>query len=259
MSRDIGVDETRGKADPWSYLRERDVERMGEVLRDPEERARWAAAFLVGGGLPYMWNNLAPNIQEIACALLELQPGYRVLIIGEEVDSCGWKAAVEKVVGPTGSVDMVEIIEEGNAAIYGDKRGRNGMLAAWRWEYTHSTAGNTYDAILIAQAAQHCDDWSETSEELVRVLKPGKRIVSAEALMPGTGGVTASIDADIHLQSWYDKLVRSMGVPLSQIAAYSATEIKDAFGDRVEGARAMEWRGVHLFWGRKSFEENSCR
>lgn len=251
MSVETDVGETRGNADPWSHLRDRDVARMGEALRDPEERARWAMAFMVAGGLPYMWKNLAPNIQEIACALLQLQPGGRVLIIGEEVESCRWREAVEEIVGSEGTVDVVEIIEEGNAAIYGGKYGRNGMLGAWRWEYTHDTADDTYDAILIAQAAQHCDDWREASEEFVRVLKPGKRIVSAEALFPGTGGITTSIDADIHLQSWYDKLVSAAGVAISQIAAYSATEIKDAFGDRVEDARAMEWRGVHLFWGSK--------
>src|SRR3954452_10637094 len=102
----VNISETRGKADPWSYLRDRDVERMGEVLRDPEERARWAMAFLVGGGLPYMWKNLAPHIQDISYALLELQPGDRVLIIGEEVESCGWKDAIGQAVGPTGRVDM---------------------------------------------------------------------------------------------------------------------------------------------------------
>jgi hypothetical protein len=69
------ISETRGKADPWSYIRDRDVERLGEVLLDPQERARWAMAFLVAAGLPYMWQKLAPNIQDIAYALLELQPG----------------------------------------------------------------------------------------------------------------------------------------------------------------------------------------
>jgi SAM-dependent methyltransferase len=251
------ISETRGNAAPWSYLRDRDVERLGEVLRDPKERARWALAFLVGGGLPYMWNNLASNIQDIAYALLEFQPGDRVLIVGEEVELCGWKGAVEEAVGPAGAVDLYEIIEEGNARIYEGKYGRNGLLAAWQWKYTHDTPDDTYDAILIAQAAQHCDDWSEASEEFVRVLKPGKRIVSAEALIPGGGGLTASIDADIHIQSWFDKLVSPMHVALSELGAYTAKDIKDAFGDRVEGAKAMEWRGVHIFWGRKPLQPGS--
>jgi SAM-dependent methyltransferase len=245
------ISETRGKADPWNYIRDRDVERLGEVLLDPQERARWAMAFLVAAGLPYMWQKLAPNIQDIAYALLELQPGDRVLIVGEEVESCGWKGAIEEAVGRTGTVEVAELIEEGNVAIFGGKYGRNGRLAAWQWTYTHETPDESYDAILVAQAAQHCDDWSEAAEEFVRVLKPGKRIVSAEALIPGAGGVTAAVDADIHVQAWYDKLVAPMRVALSELAAYPADEIKEAFGDRVEGARAMEWRGIHVFWGRK--------
>ena len=34
------ISETRGKADPWSYIRDRDVGRLAEVLLDPQERAR---------------------------------------------------------------------------------------------------------------------------------------------------------------------------------------------------------------------------
>lgn len=245
------ISETRGKAAPWSYLREADVQRLGEVLRDPAERARWAAAFLVGGGLPYMWNHLAANIRDVAHALLELGPGDRVLIVGEEIELCGWRAAVEESVGPTGTVDQYEIIQEGNAKIYAGERGRNGLLGAWQWTYTYDIPDDTYDAILIAQAAQHCDDWKEASEEFVRVLKPGKRIVSAEALIPGGGGNTASVDADVHLQSWFDKLVSSVQVPLSELGAYTAQDLKELFGDRVVDAHALEWRGVHTFWARK--------
>ncbi|MGH2937002.1 MAG: hypothetical protein ACRDPE_02655 [Solirubrobacterales bacterium] len=52
-------------------------------------------------------------------------------------------------------------------------------------------------------------------------------------------------------QSWYEKLVGAAGVALSELAAYTAEDIKDAFGDRVEGAKAMDWKGIHIFWGRK--------
>jgi hypothetical protein len=251
------ISETRGKAAPWSYLRDADVERLGEVLRDPAERARWAAAFMVGGGLPYMWNNLASNIQDVVHALLELRPGNRVLIVGEEIELCGWRAAVDKSVGRDGAVDQYEIIQEGNSRIYAGQRGRNGLLGAWQWTYTHDTPDNTYDAILIAQAAQHCDDWPEASEEFVRVLKPGKRIVSTEALIPGGGGKTASVDADVHLQSWFDKLVSPLRVPLSELGAYTAQDLKGFFEGRVVDAQALEWRGVHTFWGRKPLDSGS--
>jgi SAM-dependent methyltransferase len=245
------IHETRGKEDPWAYIRDRDIARLGDVLNDPAERRRWAMAFLVAGGLPYIWKQLAPNILDITISLLELEPGGRVLVIGEEVESCGWKDAIERVVGPDGALDVHELIQEGNDAIFAGKHGRDGHLASWQWIYTSDTPEETYDAIVCAQSAQHCDDWSEAAEELVRVCKPGKRIVSAEALFPGGGGLTAGVDADVHVQAWFDKLVGSQPVPVSELGAHTAADIKNAFGDRVEGAGALEWRGVHLFWGRK--------
>ena len=42
--------------------------------------------------------------------------------------------------------------------------------------------------------------------------------------------MTAAVDADIHVQAWYDKLVAPMRVALSELAAYPADEIKEAFG-----------------------------
>ena len=105
-------------------------------------------------------------------------------IVGEEVESCGWKGAIEEAVGRTGTVEVAELIEEGNVAIFGGKYGRNGRLAAWQWTYTHETPDGSYDAILVAQAAQHCDDSPKAARKFVRVSKPGKRIVSAEALIP---------------------------------------------------------------------------
>lgn len=248
---DYNISETRGKATPWDYIRARDVERMGDVLHDPDEQARWGLAFLVAGGLPYMWNELASNIQDICYALLELHEGDRVLIVGEEVEACGWKRGVEACIGSTGSIELFEIIEEGNAAMYAGQHGRNGLLAAWEWTYTHDTPDNTYDAILVAQAAQHTDDWVEAGQEFLRVLKPGRRIVSAESLIPGGGGLTASIDTDIQVQTWFDRIISPLQVKLSELGAYTAEEIKDAFGDGVERPGTLEWRGVHVFWGRK--------
>jgi SAM-dependent methyltransferase len=251
----VNVAETRGKADPWGYIRDRDLEAIGDVLNEPEERARWARAFRVGGGLPYIWKQLASGILDIVWALLELQTGDRVLIVGEEVESCGWKEGVLGMVGASGTVDVFELIEEGNERIAAGTYGRNGMLGCWQWTYTHDTPDQTYDAVVIAQAAQHCDDWPEAAAEFLRVLKPGRRVVSAEALIPGAGGLTATVDADVHIQQWYDKLVSSRPVAVSEIPAYTAQEIRDWFGDQVQDGRAMEWRGIHMFWGRKPESE----
>jgi SAM-dependent methyltransferase len=251
MAGDSGVGQTvRNNGDPWAYIQDWDVDAAGPTILEAEERGRWSNAFRRAGGLPYMWHELAANISDIVYALLELRPGDRVLIIGEAVEPCGWKDGLEAIVGETGQVDAVEIIRQGRETIRRGERGRNGMVGCWRWDYTKEESPETYDAIAIMQSAQHCDEWAEAGAELLRVLKPGRRIVSAEALMQGPAFVS-HINSDVHIQSWYDKMAAALPYSSDEISWYTAEQLAQIFGDMVQDARAMEWRGIELFWGRK--------
>lgn len=244
------LDETRGAGNPWELAQEWDVAATGPTLLDAGERERWAGAFRRAGGLPYIWRHLAAQISELVYALLELQPGNRVLVIGEAVEPCGWKQDIEAIVGETGCVDTIEIILQGRESIRRGDRGRNGAVGCWGWDYTRETPAETYDGIAIMQSAQHCDDWTEAGTELLRVLKPGRRLVSAEALMQGPT-FFSHIDSDVHIQQWYDKMAAALPFPSSQISYYTAEDLKTIFTGMVERPQAMEWRGIELFWGRK--------
>ena len=59
----------------------------------PQTRRRWCAAIFTGG-LPYLWQQVARVPRGIAIDRLELQPGDRVLIVGEAVEAIGFDELV---------------------------------------------------------------------------------------------------------------------------------------------------------------------
>lgn len=237
-----------GGGNPWDLIQDWDVEMMGEEIRDPGFRRGFEAAMRLAGGLPYIWQVLARPISEILYGLLELRPGDRVLLIGEGVASAGWDRDIRELVGETGVVDVHEIIRDGRRAVHERLRGRNGQIGSWRWAYADGVPDESYDVVAVLQATQHADDWAETAGELLRVMKPGRRIVLAEAVLVGEA-FYARVNSDVHLRQWYDKLYEQLDP--RNIPYWSGEEIRAAFGDRVERPQVMEWRGIEMFWGRK--------
>jgi hypothetical protein len=240
--------EPRLDRNPWDYVQPWDEELMGPEIRDPEARRKWLLAVSIAGGLPYIWRELATPVSEIVYGLLELRPGDRVLLIGEGVAPAGWKEDIQALVGPTGTVDSVEIILDGRKAVLSGATGRNGMRGCWRWEYADGIEDEHYDCVVVMQATQHSDDWAETAGDLLRVMKSGRRIVLAEAVINGPT-FTSRINSDVHMAQWFRKLFEF--VPPAEIPYYSGDEVRTAFGDRVSDPQLFEWHGIEMFWGRK--------
>jgi len=236
-------------SDPWSYIQDWDVEYFGPEIRDPNERRRWETTFAIAGGLPYIWRVVARPISHVIYGLLEAKPGDRVLIIGEGVGPAKWADDLRAMVGPSGAVDVVEIIRDGRDAVMQKKRGRNGKLGCWQWTYGNAAADNFYDCIGILQSTQHCDDWRETGTDLIRALKPGRRIVFAEAVL---GGVLFQqrIKADVHMAQWYAKMFPA-SLNFAEVSNYSGDELMAMCGPMLEDPQHMEWHGIEMFWGRK--------
>lgn len=229
---------------PWDYIQPWDVDSIPVDITDEKQRQGWTRAMFVAGGLPYMWRELAAPMRDVVCGLLSLRPGSRVLVIGEGVEPCGWLSDLSRL---GASADVHEIIRDGRAAVAGRRLGRNGKIGCWRWTYTSGVADDSYDAVAVLQSAQHCDDWRETGRELVRVLRPGGRIVSAEMCLEGDR-FQARVSADLHIRQWYDKMFPA---GRAEISNYSGEELLSMIGPNVEGAQCMEWRGIELFWGCK--------
>lgn len=237
-----------GGGNPWDHVQDWDVELVGPDVRDPEVRRIWELGVRLAGGLPYIWQELARPVSEIAYGLLEAKPGDRILLIGEGVAPAGWDEDLRRLVGPTGAVDVVEIIRDGRRAVHTRTPGRNGQTGCWRWDYVDGIADEHYDAVAVLQATQHADDWTETAGDLLRVMRPGRRIVLAEAVLSGPTFLSR-VNTDVHFRQWFDKLYEQ--VRPEDIPYYTGEQIRDAFGDRVVDPQLFEWKGIEMFWARK--------
>jgi hypothetical protein len=237
---------------PWAYIQPWDIEGIPVDIQDEAQRRGWMRAMFVAGGLPYMWRELAQPMSDVIYALLELRPGDRVLLIGEGAEPCGFLESIQSKIGPTGTIDAFEIIRDGRAAVQSGKVGRNGKVGCWQWTYTSGMQAGTYDAVAVLQSAQHCDDWRETGAELVRVLRPGRRIVSAEMCLEGDR-FESRVNADVHIRQWYDKMFPT---GRKHISNYSGEELVEMIGPSLAEAHCMDWRGIELFWGRKAAASN---
>lgn len=247
------TDKSRRKAPwnrgPWGYAQPRDVKTQGEAILDPREQARWARVILLGG-LPYIWRELAAPLNTIVYSLLELKAGDRVLIVGESIEPCGWADDIRAIVGDAGEVRCIDLIDKARQTTLDLQRGRNGRVGTWQWDYTRDIADGHYDCVAVLQAVQHSDDWRDTAIELLRVMKPGRRMVLAEAALFGAP-FWSRLDADVHLQYWVDKLAHHRPLDPKETSYYSPEELHQAFDGLVDEAQNLEWKGIELFWGRK--------
>ncbi len=233
---------------PWDYLNKHDVDRFGEVILDPQERMRWCGAILTGG-LPYMWRD-AEAIRNLIYDKLELKPGHRVLLIGESNASAGFDSDIQSRIGESGRLNSIDIIERARDMCFRGERGKNGKLGTWEYTYTAAEPASGYDAVVLMQGVQHCEDWNIGATELLRVLKPGHMIVLAEI---GHGPyLVQKANIDVHLEYYIRKLYWGTNQSPNDFSYWSIPDLHKAFTGRVEDAGSHEERGFELFWGRKS-------
>ncbi len=221
------------RENPWDWLQPHDMRRMGEDIADPQHRARWCTAILIGG-LPYLWRHKAAPIRDL---------------LGESVASCGFDRDIEAIVGPDGHVSVIDIIEQARDATVQGKRGRNGKLGTWRYNYTSETSAEHYDCVAVLQAVQHSDDWHEAGTELLRIMKPGGTLLLAE--IGFSPQLQMAAELDLHLEYWLDKLFMGAGFPGMELAYHSPAELHQAFQGLLLSPTSFVWKGAELFWGVK--------
>lgn len=226
----------------WDAMVPEDAERYGSDILDPQARQRWCSALLVGG-LPYLWNQVATVPLGLALDQLELVPGDRVLIFGEAVEGIGFDTMIGDRVGSDGEVVVIDIRSRVLDTV------RAGGAPQWHWTETHEFPDGHFDCVFVGQALAHAEDWSREGRELLRVMKPGRRIVLAEIAFSDT--FYARAHADVHLEYWLRKMLEGMGHDFDGLVRWNQPELVAALGPVLEGLETFEWRGVELLWGRK--------
>jgi SAM-dependent methyltransferase len=233
---------------PWDLLQPFDAQRFGEVVLDRSEQERWSKAIFLGG-LPYMWRRAA-LVLEMIYGLLELRHGDKVFLIGESLESCGFVQDLRERVGATGTVTALDIQEDCRNAFLENKRGVGGQRGTFRYDYTSHVADEEYDVVLNLQAVQHADDWREAGKELVRIMKPGRRMVMAEIVL-GSPDQAKKVQQDLHIEHVIHKIMARICGNIEEFPYYSPQELHDAFEGVLVEQGDFEWRGLEVFWGRK--------
>jgi SAM-dependent methyltransferase len=235
------------KKTPWDWMGAEERRLLGDVVAQPEEQARWCKA-IVFGTLPYMWREKATVVRELVYDKLDLQPGHRVLLIGECLRVCGFVGDIRQRIGPAGEIHEVDITGEARSAYLAGRRGRGGQLATWQWRYSAELPSRHFDSVAVMQATQHTDDWRETGQDLLRVLKPGRPLVLAEITLSPKLKMRA--ETDIHIEAWIEKIFSRIGWSFDQTPYYSLQDLRSAFDGLVDTPETFEWRGIEVFWAR---------
>lgn len=243
LPRRLGKDTT-----PWDLLQPFDAERFGEVIFNREEQERWSKALFLGG-LPYMWRR-AVHMLDIIYDLLELRDGDNVFLIGESLESCGFIEDLEERIGKNGKLTAHDIQEDCRNAFLQNQRGAGGQRGTFRYNYTSDIPDETYDVVLNLQAVQHADDWREAGKELIRIMKPGRRLVMAEITLGGPEQAF-KVSQDLHIEHVIHKVMAHICGNIEEFPYYSPAELHQAFEGLLVDQGDMEWRGLEVFWGRK--------
>ena len=98
----------------------------------------------------------------------------------------------------------------------------------------------------MLQATQHTDDWRETGQDLLRVLKPGGPIVVTEITLSPKLKMKAELD--IHIEAWIEKIFSRIGWSFDQTPYYSLADLLAAFQGLVDSREHSSGAGSSCSW-----------
>jgi SAM-dependent methyltransferase len=197
-----------------------------------------------------MWRHKAASFRDLMYSKLGLRLGEKVFLLGEGNEGCGFETDLRSLVGPQGSLCSIDIMEQARTTTINGVKGRGGRVGTWRYDYVSQYPDDYFDSVAVIQAVQHSDDWRESAQDLLRVLKPGRTIMLAEIGM--SEKTRAKAKQDLHLEYWMEKLFYGTGRRgPEEVSYYSPEELLAAFDGLIENPATFSWRGADLFWGMK--------
>jgi demethylmenaquinone methyltransferase/2-methoxy-6-polyprenyl-1,4-benzoquinol methylase len=183
---------------------------------------------LMTAGLHHRW-------RERAVELAAVGPGSRVIDVATGTGDLA--IALARVVGPAGEVVACDFSEP----MLARARAKAPELRfEWADALALPYASDRFDAATVGFGARNFSDLPRGIEEMVRVVRPGGRVVILEITRP-TREPLASF-----FRAWFDRIVPALGRLAGQGAAYSylPSSVKRFPGPR-ELAALMDSCGLH--------------
>lgn len=235
------------KRDLWADNPTRPSDVYGVGVNDLDKRSLWCQAYFYAGSTLGLWNEAV----ELKMALLtscSISEGQNIILIAKYGEESGFSPALVSLVG---TKDRMTIKEIGPAVLEAFRQIRNsGKWPSLDFNYFDSLPDKSIDRIIFFGVSSHVRDWVKCSEQTYRVLRPGGRIVIADAPWVGREMLTAA-HLDAHLEGMLAKLLSGMKLHEDQLPVAGPDELKELFLPRLSWIRSFSWQGLYLFYGQK--------
>jgi SAM-dependent methyltransferase len=260
----------------WDLLSERERQVWGTTVADINTPHMGRCVTWGGGSLCWNYRNQR-EITDIMWGNLAARPGDKVMLIGEFPEDLGTLAELEKRVGPTGEIVVVNITSSPKSYDYKGWQAKRkeymeqGSPEEWPYDFADDYPDGYFDLIFLPQGVHHCNNWLRDAPRLLRAIKPGGQVMAIECGINRPQMATArQLSAlarivgdrcfEIALPYWLVGPLSPEG-PLLPGAGYehvgrphhdvSTAHLRESFGDGVTDACGLEYKGWILFWGYK--------
>lgn len=241
-------------AGPWDFLAQAEIDALGQEVKEADMQKKWGRMLTLGGSLEWIHEN-SSGITSLMYDNLEVKSGYRVLVIGERLETLGFLPELRKRIGEKGEVVAVDMNQK-HFAIMGKVWRSDPDVPSvserhqWEYNFADTYPDNYFDLIWLPQGVHHARSWDETAPRLLRTLKPDGQIMLLECRVCHPVFFTA-LQTSYLLQSMFEKVFWAMQIDFNEFPDYSTEDLNKAFGDSLKDKYYIEWQGWLVLWGYK--------
>jgi SAM-dependent methyltransferase len=260
----------------WDHLSREEQEVWGPVIEDILTPHMGKCVTWGGGALCWNYRNQR-EITDIMWSNLAVQPGDKVMYIGEFPVDLGVLPELQERVGPDGEIAMVEITSSPKSYDYKGWQAKRKMYMEqgspeeWPYDFADDYPDGYFDVLFLPQGVHHCNNWLRDAPRLLRAVKPGGQVMAMECginrpQMNTARDLSALVRVigdrvfKIALPDWLVGPLSPEG-PLPPGTGYehvgrpyhdvSTEHLRESFGDGLTDVCSLEYKGWILFWGFK--------
>jgi ubiquinone/menaquinone biosynthesis C-methylase UbiE len=237
---------------PYDLFSKVEQNALASAVGAGADKKLWGKVLTFGGGLEWLYEH-SESVVKPMYENLKVKQGDRVLILGEQLVGMGFRAEMQKRVGPSGEIVEFDMNSQHRALLkrlWGGESIPMKHRHQWDYPYADTYPDNYFDMIWIPQGVHHAIDWNNIAPRMVRVLKPGCQILMIEC-RNGQPGYFAAIDNNFFMRCIVEKLYWALDIVFGEMPDYSTTQLATAFNGLLKNVYSIEWSGWLLFWGYK--------